>query len=220
MYVLERISQKFAAKIGTSLELDDQRIEVLAYGAFNLLHALWSTFLVVLFGLIFKCLAEILIISTTAAVLRKYSGGAHATTPSRCAAIGVIVFGMLSLAIKIPILYSSPVAVAVCQIAVFSFAFYIMYKHCPVDSPNKPIKSEKKRRRFRRISFCLLGILVTAVTVLWGVYVYIRSVYILRIALCLAAGTAWQSFTLTFPGHIVMKNIDAILGKVRLNKEV
>ena len=134
MYLLERISNNLADKLSTTLNLDVNNKEVLAYGAFNLIYILWLILLIVLFGILFDSLHIILIIALAVAFLRKSSGGAHATSPNRCAIISVIVFGTLSIIIKYTATDINVFYIIIYELISFIFTFIIMYKYCPVDS--------------------------------------------------------------------------------------
>jgi accessory gene regulator protein AgrB len=40
-----------------------------------------------------------------------------------------------------------PIIMAAALVIVFGLSFFIVYKFAPVDSPNKPIRTEKKKKR-------------------------------------------------------------------------
>ena len=42
MYFFEKVSNSFAAKVSSTLNLDKDREEIIAYGSYNLLQTLWS----------------------------------------------------------------------------------------------------------------------------------------------------------------------------------
>ena len=78
---MEKLSNNIANKVALELSLDDDNREVIAYGTFALIQMLFSIILVFLFGLLFHVAFEALIISFTGSILRKYSGGVHASSP-------------------------------------------------------------------------------------------------------------------------------------------
>ena len=88
---MEKLSNNIANKVASELTLDENNREVIAYGTFALIQMLLSITLVFLFGLLFHVAFEALIISFTGSILRKYSGGVHASSPGICTFIGTIV---------------------------------------------------------------------------------------------------------------------------------
>jgi accessory gene regulator B len=85
MFLIERISIFITDKISLILELDKDKKEIIKYGAFNIIHTLYGFILIFLIALVFNVLFEAFIIQTIIYILRKSSGGAHATSPNRCA---------------------------------------------------------------------------------------------------------------------------------------
>ncbi|MCG8400661.1 MAG: accessory gene regulator B family protein, partial [Firmicutes bacterium] len=132
--MLQKMSNYLASKIGRILKMDKEREEIIAYGAFGLIQTLWSLVLTVVFGLIFNVLAEVLIVSLTAVVLRKFSGGAHATSPNRCAVLGIVVSGGFALIIKSTAANLNIAFILVYAFAVFTFAYFTTSRYSPVDS--------------------------------------------------------------------------------------
>jgi len=109
---------------------------------------------------VFNVLLEILIISTSSSLLRKYSGGAHATHPIHCALISLIVFGTLALLEKNLIVNIDFKYIIVLIIIAFTFTYYIMKKFSPVGTSTKPLKNENIRKRLKRKSINFVHILL------------------------------------------------------------
>jgi accessory gene regulator B len=219
MYFFEKISNNFAAKIASSLNFDKDREEVIAYGAFNLFQTLWSTLLIIMFGILFDTLPIILIIAVTSATLRKFSGGAHATSPNRCAAISVIAFGILSLIVRYITINVIILPVAIFQIVSFIFTYIIIYKYCPSDSPNKPIKNPERRKKFRKMSFNILFLFTGITILLWITFYKVHSAFLLTSIVSMCMGQLWQAITMTYTGHLVINKLDAFMQKLSLRKE-
>ena len=209
---MEKLSNNIAAKVASELTLDEDNRAVIAYGTFALIQMLFSITLVFLFGSLFHVAFEALIISFTASILRKYSGGVHASSPGICTFIGTIVCvgqaGLISLLINSVFNLK---LIIILGAVIFIWSYYIIYKLAPVDSASKPIVKEEKRKRMKKGSIILLSLylIITVFLILF----YISSVErkLLVYALCLYAGVLWQVFTLTEPGHLLIGNIDALL---------
>ena len=211
---MEKLSNNIANKVASELTLDENNREVIAYGTFALMQMLLSITLVFLFGLLFHVAFEALIISFTGSILRKYSGGAHASSPGICTFIGTIV--CVGQAVLISLLISSVANfkfVIALGVVIFIWSYYIIYKLAPVDSASKPIVKEEKRKRMKKGSIILLSLylIITVFLILF----YISSVEkkLLFYALCLYAGILWQAFTLTSPGHLLIGKVDTFLSQ-------
>jgi len=212
MLSLAGMSNVIAEKISLHLQLDNDKEEVIAYGAFNLIHTLWSTILLIIFGLVFNSLIEILLISITAALLRQLSGGVHASSPGRCSTITVITFGILSLFVRYTNL--TPAAVVYYQLTTSVIILYSLYKNCPIDTPNKPIREETQRIRLRKRSFIFLVFIYIVMAILWFLFINNRDGQVLKIILSLHTGILWQSFLLTYLGNGIISKFDYYLGRI------
>ncbi|MCY6370272.1 accessory gene regulator ArgB-like protein [Clostridium ganghwense] len=214
MFLIENLSNKLSYKIASTLKLDNDNQEIIAYGVFSFLQTLWAILLIVLFGIIFDVLIEAVILSFTGSFLRKYSGGVHASSPNRCAVIGTIIFVGLGVIVNKISNFITFQWVVLGAILSFTFSYYTVYKLAPVDSPSKPIVKETKKQRLKRSSMLLLHSLMIIVLVLLGLYYKLRVKNLLIVALCMYIGTAWQSLTLTSKGHLLVKSIDSFLKNI------
>ena len=77
----------------------------------------------------------------------------------------------------------------------YAVFFYAIYRLAPVDSPNKPIKSEKKIKRMRKESFVTLFIYLMFSILFVILGFNSRSFYSYNISLLF--GIAWQIFALS-----------------------
>jgi accessory gene regulator B len=216
---MEKLSNNIAEKIAYELKLDKDRKDIIAYGTFALLQTALSILLVVIFGIIFNVLIEALILSFVSSILRKYSGGAHASSAGRCLIIGtvvcigqaVIAFQVLSPFINIGLLISM-------GIIVFILSYYLVYKLAPVDSLAKPIRKEEKKYRMKKGSIFILNTYLAIVVFNIFLYSYSGDVRFGIFSLCIYLGIVWQVFTLTKGGHILMNKIDVFLNQILIYK--
>ena len=213
MYDMEKASNYLATQISSFLALDEDSKDVLAYGAFTILHTLSSIFFVLLLGILFKVPLEALVISFSASILRKYSGGIHASTSNRCIVIGGIVFVGLAIVVKHLVMLDVSINLLLI-LGSFIIACYIMFKNAPKDTPNKPITNQEIKKKLRKKAlkvvyvFGLISILL--------MFLYFRGIYIggLYITLSISLGIFWQSITLTYIGVLIISNIDNLLDKI------
>ncbi|MCB2300105.1 accessory gene regulator ArgB-like protein [Clostridium tagluense] len=212
---MEKLSNNIANKVALELSLDQDNREVIAYGTFALMQMFVSIIFVFLFGLLFHVAFEALIISFTAAVLRKYSGGVHASSPGNCTCIGTIV--CVGQAVLISFLISSVVnlkLIIILGVMTFIWAYYIIYKLAPVDSASKPIVKEEKRKRMKRGSIILLSVYLIIAVVFILLYLGSGESKLMLYDLCLYSGILWQGFTLTTLGHLLVGKVDTFLNHI------
>lgn len=215
---IEKISKAIASIISKNLSIDSDHEEVIAYGAFALFQTTLSILAVAIFGVVFKVLIEVLIISFSAASLRKFSGGVHANTPLSCALLGMLIFGVLALLVKNIFIYFEFKYIILLVILAYVYVFYIMAKYSPVGSVNKPLKKEATRNRLKRQSVKCVTYLLFISIVLIALYMKTENIYLISIVVCITTGIVWQSITLVSLGHLIIENLDKALGGTKIIK--
>jgi len=212
---MEKLSNNIANKVALSLSLDNDNREVIAYGTFALVQMFFSIMFVFIFGLLFHVAFEALIISFTAAILRKYSGGVHASLPWICTFIGTIV--CVGQAILISLLINPVVnlkLIIILGVVIFIWSYCIIYKLAPVDSIAKPIVKVEKRKRMKKGSIILLSVYLIITVIFILLYISSSERKLLFYALCLYSGILWQVFTLTTLGHLLVGKVDTFLNHI------
>ena len=212
---MEKLTNNIAGKVAAELNLDNDNKEVIAYGLFALMNMALSIILIIIFGMIFHVTMEALIVCFTGSILRKYSGGAHATSPGRCTAIGTIICigqAILFLFLIGPVI--TPGLLLFLGIVIFTLAYYFIYKLAPVDSPSKPIRTKEKKIRMKKGSIFLLNVYVVIVGINIFMYIFLRDERFMVYSLCIYGGVAWQIFTLTTLGHSTANKIDTFLNEI------
>lgn len=216
---MEKLTNNLATKVAAELQLDNDKKEVIAYGLFAVAHTALSIILVAVFGIIFNVVVEALIISFIGSSFRKYSGGAHASSPGRCAAIGTVVcVGQALLYVNFVASVTTLTLVLISGIGVFSLAFYLTNKLAPVDSPSKPIRSNEKKIRMKKGSILCLCVYILFSFANIAIYIFFKEKGCLIYSLCVYGGILWQVFTLTGVGHNTINKIDAFLNHLTINK--
>lgn len=211
MYLIEKISNELGYRITSALKLDKDQEEIIAYGAFCLMQVLWAIFWVIIFGLIFNVLTGAIIITFTIAALRKYSGGAHFSSPNSCAVIGGIVCTALALITdKVFPLFDVKILI-ILGIICLAISYFIVIKLAPVDSSAKPIRKVETRQRLKRQSIFTLNVLLVIMGILLFTYFKYNNVFLLRSAESICLAIMWQTLTLTSVGHNVFNKIDNFL---------
>lgn len=209
---MEKLAQNLARNISSSLGYDEEKEAVVAYGLTAIIQVSATVLLVLLLGILAGVLVESLIVCFSVAVLRKYSGGAHAETAEFCTCFSAVYCTLTAFLSKklLTTIYSFiPMAAAVTLVFILSFVF--IYKLAPVDTPNKPIRTEKKKRKMRAGSFIVLAIyflLSVAFLVLSP-----QSDRFKSYGISLLFGTVWQVFTLTHQGSLFIERMNDIFIK-------
>jgi accessory gene regulator B len=215
---MERLARKLASNIAGSLGYDNEKERVIAYGLTAMIQISVTVILVFAIGLIIGAPVEALIICFSVSLLRKYSGGAHVGTIEECTSISVIycvAFALISRRLLLPALNIYSMIPII--IVVYVLSFIAIFKLAPVDSPNKPIKTEKKKRRMRRGSFIIL----TVYFVLSILFLLLSLKYfsISSLGTSLLFGIAWQIITLTKFGTYFLKRIDSAVNIIFRNRK-
>ncbi|MFT5871534.1 MAG: accessory gene regulator B [Clostridium sp.] len=212
---MEKISNNIANKVALELSLDDDNREIISYGTFALMQMIVSIMFVFIFGLLFHVAFEALIISFTAAILRKYSGGVHASSPGNCTLIGTIV--CVGQAVLISLLINPVVnleLIIILGVVIFIWSYYVIYKLAPVDSASKPIVKMEKRNRMKKGSIILLSLYLIIIVVFIQLYLSSGESKLLIYALCVYSGILWQVFTLTAQGHLLVGKVDTFFNHI------
>ncbi|ACQ53189.1 accessory gene regulator B family protein [Clostridium botulinum] len=208
----ETISNNIAKKIASELNLDNDKKEVIAYGTFALFQTIFSIFLIIIFGYLFNVQIEALMISFTISILRKPSGGVHATSPNNCAIIGTII--CVGFAIIVVFLTSSLINLNILLflgVIIFVWSYYIIYKLAPVDSKAKPIEKSKKVKKLKKSSIITLSAYSVIILINFVLYYKMMNKKYIIYSLCVYSGIVWQTFTLTQYGHLVVNKLDDFL---------
>ena len=209
---IEKFAEVVASKVSAKLSIEDiDKQEVLAYGTFVLIQTLISIIMVAIFGIIFNVFIETIIISFAASILRKFSGGAHATSPMNCALISMFIFGGQALLVKHYVMNIDVLYLVMGVTLAFIFTFHIMYKYSPVGTVTKQLRNENTRKRLKRksIKFVLLLFVINIFVI--TMYLKTERIHLLTIAICISVGVVWQSITMVSLGHKIIDRLDDVL---------
>jgi len=203
---MEKLVRKQASKMAASLGYDAEKEAVVAYGLIAIVQICITLALVLIFGLIVGAPLEAMIVCLSVSILRKYSGGVHADNAEFCTTFSVIYCTITAVLSKwLIVAYSAfPMALAIAIIYVAAFAIAIRY--VPVDSPNKPIKTEKKIKRMRKGSFIILAVYF-ALSALFYALSFQTPAY-RSLGISMLFGVAWQVLTLTPIGAILLHKLN------------
>lgn len=213
---IEKISLNLSDKLGTKLNKTSEEKAVLNYGLFVMIHTSIGVIITFFVGLITGMVLEMMIISITTAWMKRYTGGVHATTPERCAIIGVLLSLILSIVSRNLENTLNIEGLTILTIIILSFSYYIVYKKCPVPSKNKPLKKESTRKKMREKAFKLITIYLVLIILLSVIYAVfnVQGVKIIWISMLLGIGL--QMFVLTNIGSKIINILDNIFNMEKL----
>lgn len=212
---MEKLSNRLASIISSELNYNQDKKEIIEYGAFALIQILITLILIAIFGIIFNVIWEALIVCFTGSLLRKYSGGAHASSPNTCTAISIIICIGQALIFKfLLVTICSITQILFLGILIFLWSCYLILKLAPVDSPAKPIKIQTKIIRMKKGSIVILSLYLIIVIINIFMFINYKNMRFLLYSLCIYGGIAWQTFSLTSPGHKTISKIDSFLNQI------
>jgi len=210
---MEKTSNYIAQRVSLSLNLDKDAEEVIAYGTFAILQTFISILLILLLGIVFNAPVLSLIIYLSWSILRKYTGGVHASNSLNCLILGTIICITYTFLIQKLGKFIDLNLVVILGFSIFSFSFFLVQKFAPCEDPNKPIRSEIKKIEARKKANIFLEICISISILLIFLYKFINFKYGLIYTLGIYAGITFQIFTLTPLGHLFINKIDSLLSK-------
>lgn len=209
------LTEKMAIKIGSNakllLNVDDNKEEIIIYGAINLFQIIFSILWVIIIGLLFGVLYEALLFSITSSILRKYSGGVHASSPIRCIIIGTTLAVIAGISVD-NIFYKIDMTIVMAIIIVFiAFAFIIIARNAPVDSIKKPITNIAIKKSLKRKSIIVIFVFSVIIIILCVLSKKYSELYYIKFIESIGLGVVWQSSTLTQNGISFLNKVDFVL---------
>ena len=211
MSVIENIAANIGKKTRHILDFDDDTEEVVIYGAINLIQTSLIFLLTIIIGFIFGVFYESLLFIITVSILKKYSGGAHASSPGRCLFMGSTISIGFSLLISKILCRQNIWGITVIGILCVIISIYIIIKKAPVDSANKPITSDKMRQRLKRDSIVTIIICSIVMVIVLIIFKMSPNIVYIKIFECISIGVLWQSITLTKPTIKFLHKLDSLL---------
>lgn len=199
---MERAAEAFGAYLAAQLRLDQDRQEIVAYGALTFMQNGASLLLMIALGWLVGALPETLVALLAAASMRHASGGTHLSTPMRCVVVTGSLFALCGYAGGVlgGFLAGPPAVVrAVVELLPLAGGMGAVYRYAPVEAENRRL-SRAHRAKLRRLSLRLA--LVLAAAVILGVAV---GAWWVMPAL---AGFLTECFTLTPTGHRMAGSLD------------
>ena len=158
--MISNLSTRLTDKLLSKGSITEDERELYIYGFFMLLSHLMYLVLACIFGLLFKCFIESIVYYVAFQFIRKYAGGYHAATETRCE-----ILSTLSIIVSIGIIKLSKIYdIKIIFLLVTLISMVLIFCLCPLDTPEKPL-SKKEFKYFRKISWIILLVISSVIIV-------------------------------------------------------
>lgn len=190
---MQALARRWATKLADQTGLGVDRAAVLEYAIVWVGNTVLTYLGLAVIGYVLGLFGPIVVAALSAGVLRGVSGGAHYSTPTRCALLTVGIFVALGgLASVISAVYpTTPVHALAALVA--GVGLPLAWKFAPDPDPKRHM-THREAVRFR---YATLFILALYATLLSGWVVALP----LHLAWGLFLSVSWQLLSLTLPGH-------------------
>lgn len=158
--MINNLSRRLTDKLLSNGTITEDERELYIYGFFMLLSHIMYLIFVCVIGLILGCVFESIIFYISFQFIRRYAGGYHASTETRCQIMSSLSLAACIVVIKLSKIYDFQTVV----FAVSMAAAVCIFLLSPLDTAQKPL-SEKEMNYFRKISRMIL-FLITAVIII------------------------------------------------------
>jgi len=198
-------SRRWAGYLSRQTDLPAEQETVLTYIIEVLVINFLNIFFTLLLGAFLGVLPETAACLVTTALFRHVAGGAHSSSPLRCAVVTIAIFPLLALLGE----YFSRLgqaAVDMLSALAFGVGMTAMVMLAPVDSPAAPIISPIRRKKLKYVSISFVVLVIAAAMGFRGS----QWQYAEMIRACVALTLLWVSFMLGGWGHRFMLVIDSI----------
>ena len=183
----------------------------MAYGWIGIIQFSVIFLLSSIFGILFGFWLEVFTVFLSVGFLRRMTGGAHSAGIYRCLLYSVVFVVGISAASTYALPRLSPVVNWILCSLIFVFGYVTVALKAPVTPPNKPCRSEKKRKRLRKGSFIVLTSFFIIVFLLVVPGRQVAKCYSMGLALALS--TLWQISMMTRAGHWFISLLDGVFSR-------
>lgn len=158
--MINKISSKIVEILIKHSLVENEDKELYLYGFFILLSQILYFIIVITIGILFNVIFESIIFYITFQFIRRYAGGYHAKTETRCEILSTLSILCCIVLIKLSKMYDIRIVLLSVSL-VFAVLIFIL---CPLDTPEKPL-NDKEYKYFRKISWIILSLIIIAIIV-------------------------------------------------------
>lgn len=158
--MINKISSKIVEILIKHSLVENEDKELYLYGFFILLSQILYFIIVITIGILFNVIFESIIFYITFQFIRRYAGGYHAKTETRCEILSTLSILCCIVLIKLSKMYDIRIVLLSVSL-VFAVLIFIL---CPLDTPERPL-NDKEYKYFRKISWMILSLIIIAIIV-------------------------------------------------------
>lgn len=155
-----KISSKIVEILIKHSLVENEDKELYSYGFFILLSQILYFIIVTTIGVLFNIILESVIFYVAFLFIRRYAGGYHAATETRCEILSTLSIIASIGIIKLSKIYDFKTTLLIITL----ISMVIIFILCPLDTPEKPL-IEKEFKYFRKISWIILLVISIAIIV-------------------------------------------------------
>lgn len=158
--MISKLSTHLTEKLLSNGTISDEDKDLYIYGLFMLFSHLMFFIIACIFGLILGCIFESIIFYIAFQFIRRYAGGYHAKTETRCEIMSALSILCCIVLIKCSKMYDINIVLLSTSL-VFAVLIFIF---CPLDTPEKPL-TDKEHKYFRKISLIILSLIIVSIII-------------------------------------------------------
>jgi accessory gene regulator B len=155
-------SYKCAHYLAQQLNESHERRGVYYYGFQVVIGAVVKGVMLVLAALLAGALIPTIAVTLFFVSLRGIAGGYHMDTYDKCIAVSLAMFVLGGVIVEYSYMYWPSSYVMALAVVTFAAGLYSVIKWAPKDTPNKPIKSPERIRKFKILSIIHIFIWIAA----------------------------------------------------------
>ncbi len=201
--ILHDVAESWAGRLcAMANRTDTYEKALMAYAIEGYLAVCYGLVLLALAGWAVGAFWESLIVAATAAFFKSFTGGAHLSTPTRCAVMGTVILAGLGLLVKHLSLAALPTPVVW---AVLLLDNLFVWLYAPVAVPEKPL-AERQRAVLGVLARMAIALLTLA-CLLWVKLPWLTAMF---------AGGSFQCLSLSKTARWLVAAVDRTLPRVRV----
>lgn len=158
--MISKLSTYLTEKLLSNGMISEDDKDLYIYGLFMLISHLMFFIIACVFGLILGCVFESIIFYIAFQFIRRYAGGYHASTETRCDILSTLSILACIVVIKLSKIYDIQTVLLITS----ALSAVCIFVFCPLDTPEKPL-TDKEFRYFRKISWIILFVIIVAIIV-------------------------------------------------------
>ncbi|KJS21049.1 MAG: accessory gene regulator AgrB [Clostridiaceae bacterium BRH_c20a] len=153
-----KISKYLSNYITKELDYDDDKKEVITYSIEFMFLQLLGFIVILIFGFVFNAVTTTVSAAIFGAILRKFSGGAHFDSRTKCLFFGAVIYTFIGVVSER--IYNYAFLNDKTIIILLFICIIIVFKLAPVDSLAKPIHSKEFKKKLKYISIIFIFITI------------------------------------------------------------